>query len=273
MISVVTITYNNFEQLRSTVESLVNEKCKFELIIVNGGTCKATLDYLNNLKLDSVAIKIVSEPDEGISDAFNKGISLATGDAIIFLNSGDFLISHNYLRAASSLFEKDKSIDYIHSNILFEDESCGKMLMVPRMCDLGRGMPYHHQTLIVRKKVFEKIGGFNKAYKVNMDYDFVCRMKKEGFKGHYWRGKEGLDPVVLMDGTGVAISRESFALREAFDVLKKNDLLSFNVFYNYCIRLVFFYLRKIVTIFGLSNLLKKLKRKKNKNLAEKILKS
>ena len=90
MISIITVTYNNFDDLYRTLCSL--EKIEgIEKVVVNGGYCAKTKDYLSDF--DGVAI---SEPDKGISDAFNKGVSKASGENVMFLNSGDVLLSPDY---------------------------------------------------------------------------------------------------------------------------------------------------------------------------------
>ena len=86
MISIITVTYNNFDDLYRTLNSL--EKIDgIEKVVVNGGDCAKTKEYLSDF--DGISI---SEPDKGISDAFNKGVSRANGDNLMFLNSGDCLL-------------------------------------------------------------------------------------------------------------------------------------------------------------------------------------
>ena len=80
MISIITVTYNNFDDLHRTLNSL--EKIDgIEKVVVNGGDCAKTKEYLSDF--DGIAI---SEPDKGISDAFNKGVSHANGENVMFLN-------------------------------------------------------------------------------------------------------------------------------------------------------------------------------------------
>ena len=84
MISIITVTYNNFDDLHRTLYSL-EEIDGIEKVVVNGGECTKTKEYLSNF--DGIAI---SEPDKGISDAFNKGVSRASGDTLMFLNKTMF---------------------------------------------------------------------------------------------------------------------------------------------------------------------------------------
>ena len=95
MLSIITVTYNNFDDLYRTLNSL-NEVEGIEKVVVNGGECHKTKEYLS--AFDGIAI---SEPDKGISDAFNKGVSHANGENVMFLNSGDILLSTDYLHAVS----------------------------------------------------------------------------------------------------------------------------------------------------------------------------
>ena len=94
MISVITVTYNNYDDLHRTLHSLKNAD-GIESVVVNGGHCEKTKKLLKNF--DGISI---SEQDNGISDAFNKGVTHATGENVMFLNSGDILLSPDYLKEA-----------------------------------------------------------------------------------------------------------------------------------------------------------------------------
>ncbi|SVA43116.1 uncharacterized protein METZ01_LOCUS95970, partial [marine metagenome] len=87
-----------------------------ESVVVNGGDCEKTKEYLSNFN----GIKI-SEPDNGISDAFNKGVAAANGENVMFLNSGDVLLSPNYLKEAETVMNFNPEISFVHSDSLFED--------------------------------------------------------------------------------------------------------------------------------------------------------
>ena len=100
ILSIVTITFNNFEDLSKTVESVRGlDGC--EHIIINGGSCPQTSEFLQGF-----SGKTVSEPDLGISDAFNKGIRFSQGKAVIMLNSGDILIDRTYPEQALQILNK-----------------------------------------------------------------------------------------------------------------------------------------------------------------------
>jgi len=264
LLSIVTITFNNFEDLLHTIES-VRDLEHSEHIIINGGNCLKTLEYLKNF-----SGKSISEPDQGISDAFNKGINLSTGDAIIMLNSGDILLDRTYPSRACQILGQDSEIDFVHADLIFEDRLIGPYLMRPLRTknilypNIGRGMPYRHQSMVVRKEVFDRVGLFNLDY-ISSDYDWICKwelsLKKSSGKAYYSHGV----PVIKMDGGGISSTQESKIILEAIQIIKKrnrnlsflekmeSDLALFT-------RLVLFYCRFLLKTMGFINILIKIKR-------------
>ena len=262
-LSIITITSNNFEELLRTVES-VRDLNGCEHIIINGGECPQTLDFLQGYYGKSV-----SEPDQGISDAFNKGIRLSSGDAIIMLNSGDILLDRTYPARASQILDQDPQIDFVHADLIFEDTLIGPYIMQPLRTknvlspSIGRGMPYRHQSMVVRKEVYGRVGFFNLNY-ICSDFDWVCRwelsLKKSHGKAYYSQG----DPVIIMDGGGISSTQERKIILEAIQIIKqrnrnvgflekmKSDVALFK-------RLVLFYCRFLLKTMGFINILIKLK--------------
>ena len=95
-ISVVTVVYNSEALIENTVKSIINQSYShIEYIVVDGGSTDGTIDILNRYKKNISTL--ISEPDHGIYDAMNKGIRLATGDFLVFINSGDKFSSHDIL--------------------------------------------------------------------------------------------------------------------------------------------------------------------------------
>ena len=226
-LSIITITLNNFEELLRTVES-VRDLNGCEHIIINGGECPQTLEFLQGYNGKSV-----SEPDQGISDAFNKGIRLSSGDAIIMLNSGDILLDRTYPARASQILDQDPQIDFVHADLIFEDTLIGSYIMRPLRTknvlspNIGRGMPYRHQSMVVRKEVYGRVGFFNLNY-ICSDFDWVCRwesgLKKSHGKAYYSQG----DPVIIMDGGGISSTQERKIILEAIKIIRqRNKHISF----------------------------------------------
>ena len=226
-LSIITITLNNFEELLRTVES-VQDLNGCEHIIINGGECPQTLEFLQGYYGKSV-----SEPDQGISDAFNKGIRLSSGEAIIMLNSGDILLDRTYPARASQILDQDPQIDFVHADLIFEDKLIGSYIMRPLRTknvlspNIGRGMPYRHQSMVVRKEVYDRVGFFNLDY-ICSDFDWVCRwelgLKKSHGQAYYSQG----DPVIIMDGGGISSTQERKIILEAIKIIRqRNKHISF----------------------------------------------
>lgn len=254
MISVITITYNNFDELKQTLVSLQSLD-NIEIIVVDGGSCQKSKELIK-ARTDRYHIG----PDKGIADAFNKGLSLVSADKVIFLNSGDVLIDKNYFLEAEKYLKNNQACPGVHSSILYIDELAGPILMGPKKRNLGRGMPYFHQTMILRTEVIKMVGQFNLDFKIAMDFDFVVRLHKLGFYLHYLDFKKA---VVRMDGAGISAKREWLSINECKLSLLRNDVYikDFN-FLGFYQRICLKSLRSALEIMGLKNILQKAKRLK-----------
>ena len=263
LVSIITITFNNFEELSNTVESTSGlDDC--EHIIINGGSCPQTSEFLQGF-----SGKKVSEPDLGISDAFNKGIRYSQGEAVIMLNSGDILIDRTYPKKAIKILHEHPEIDFVHADLIFEDKLIGPYIMRPLRTqnnfypNIGRGMPYRHQSMVVRKSIYDKVGGFNLNY-ICSDYDWVCRWelisKKSNSIAYYLQG----NPVIKMDGAGISSVQEGKIIREAIQIIVKRSkdysfLVNIVTYYALLIRVFLYCGRTFLRRYGLEKFLKKLK--------------
>ena len=266
LLSIVTITFNNFDELLHTVESVKDLKC-CEHLIINGGKCQKTLEFLQ-----SFSGKSISEPDQGISDAFNKGIKLSQGSAVILLNSGDILLDQTYPEKALHILKEHPEVDFVHANELYDDAMIGEFVMRPLRKqnnlypNIGKGMPYRHQTMVVRKTVYEKVGLFDLKY-VTSDYDWICRWENSCIKisgsAYYLQG----NPVIKMDGGGISSTQEGKVILEAIQIImqyNKNKgfieiIISYTALMN---RLVLFFGRLFLQKLGFINVLAKMKLRK-----------
>jgi glycosyltransferase involved in cell wall biosynthesis len=264
LISIVTITFNNYEELLNTVESVRDlERC--EHIIINGGDCPKTLKFLQ-----TYSGKSVSEPDQGISDAFNKGIKYSKGDTVMMLNSGDILLDQSYPEQAMKILNENPEVDFVHADELYDDVLIGKFVMQPLRFqnnlkpNIGRGMPYRHQTMVVRKTVYDRVGWFDLSY-ISSDYDWVCRWEVSLFNSdrgaYYLKG----NPVVKMDGAGVSATQESKVMWEAIQIIKINFPNKIEVYLTFLKRLILFSGRKLLKWLGQENYLSTLKLRKYNN--------
>jgi len=267
LLSIVTITFNNYEELLNTVASVRDlEHC--EHIIINGGKCQKTLEFLK-----SYCGKSVSEPDQGISDAFNKGIKLCKGSSVMLLNSGDILLDDTYPEKALHILKEHQEVDFVHASELYDDAMIGEFIMKPlRIQDsltpnIGRGMPYRHQTMVVRRMVYDNVGSFDLKY-VTSDYDWTCRWevshKNSRGKAFYFEGK----PVIKMDGKGVSTVQEWQVMLEAFKIISIHYPFGILTYLALLMRLMFFASRQLLKFLRLKRVLFYLKYWKYKGVAQ-----
>lgn len=236
-ISVITITFNNHDELMRTVDSL-SGVTDLEHIIINGGSSPETIEFLNKRHKG----KYISEKDNGIADAINKGIRLVSTPYFMILNSGDLLIEKDYFTSAFETLENRNEVDFIHADIIFDDRFANKILIKPSFCHIGRGMPFNILTAIFRTKSFLKVGFFNTSYRIAMDYDWVVKSQKFNLKSIYF----DKFPVVLMDGNGVSSSGEFKGIKECYFSLVSNDEFSFISKCNFTKRVIFYLIRDIL---------------------------
>jgi glycosyltransferase involved in cell wall biosynthesis len=208
-ISIVTICRDNPEELKETCASVdEQQRPAFEHIIIDGSTRPEIRRWLNETPQPSHRIW-VSEPDEGISDAFNKGVGKATGDLVQFLNAGDRLHDSSVLSQVAEAFTRDPSLRWLHGSLRMMRG--GLWVVIGKPFDperLYRGMrSTFHPTMYVRRELFQRHGGFDKSLKIAMDYDFLCRIAKE-------RNTFLDKPLVVFEPEGVSDLRYLDGLEE-----------------------------------------------------------
>ena len=177
-VSIIICVLNGEKSIYKTVESILNQDyLNLELIIIDGGSSDNTIEIIKSF--DSSKIKWISEPDKGISDAFNKGIKLATGDYINFQGDGDgFLKSSSISDLFSNLDLKEKPIVCgniqridIKGNLLYKTKI--KKRFDKKSLLFKMSLP--HQGLFIPKEFFAKYGDFDLNNKYCMDYELLLR--------------------------------------------------------------------------------------------------
>lgn len=191
-ISVITIAYNAAETIQRTINSILAQNYdNIEYIVVDGNSQDETLDIVtsNRERFDKNGISLVinSEPDKGISDAFNKGLKLVTGDIISFLNADDWY-ENNTLTLVANIFHKQK-VDFCYGNLyMYNKDERIRLLGRPVSTFKSRyTMPVMHPTFFMSKHVYDEVGLFRLDYKCAMDYDYVLRILEHRFRGEYVR--------------------------------------------------------------------------------------
>lgn len=187
----------------------------FEHLIINGSSTTEIEDYFSTNETATFR-KIFNERDNGIADAFNKGIKRTDGDAILLLNSGDCLYDKNVVKIVLEKFNEDKDLMWLHGKYRFNRSGVWVTLGKPfEEKKLYRGMrSLSHQTMYVKKELYDRHGLYDSSYKIAMDFDFVARIRKEKFL---------FLPEILATGIpdGISSSQYDLSLKEANRVVKK----------------------------------------------------
>lgn len=178
-ISIITISWNSEKYIEEAIQSIISQGYPdLEYIIIDGGSTDNTISIIERYK--SQIAQVVSEPDKGISDAFNKGIKRATGDIIGIINSDDILLPGT-LNALADAYQSD--VDIYRMNILiWEPDTGNKFHEKPSMCFPLIDFSVHvaHQGTFVAADAYNKFGVFDERFRFCMDYDFLMRSYKRG---------------------------------------------------------------------------------------------
>ncbi|PCJ82758.1 MAG: glycosyl transferase [Bacteroidetes bacterium] len=185
-VSIITVCYNSEEVITDCLNSVEQQRkgldglglsgdIEIEHIVVDGGSCDATADIA---RLHPSVDLVISEPDKGLYDAMNKGIDLATGDIITFLNSDDYYTDSSVVRDVVVEFERTDAGGVIGDIVVIEFNSPSKIVRKWKAGPKGsfkNGWMPPHPSLFVMKSVFERNGGFNIDFKFSADYEWMLR--------------------------------------------------------------------------------------------------
>ena len=176
-ISIITICYNNEKDIRPTLESVINQTySNIEYIIVDGKSKDNTLSIVDEYK-DKIS-KIISEPDKGLYDAINKGIKNATGDVIGLIHAGDCLHDNKVIEKVVNHFQKnDIDISYGNSKIVNDKNRPVRINISPeyKRSLVKKGWMPSHQSIYVRRELFDKYGYYNLDLHPTSDYEWFLR--------------------------------------------------------------------------------------------------
>lgn len=179
-VSIITVCFNSASTIEATIRSVIDQNyLNIEYIIIDGGSTDGTLQIIE--KYRSKVSKLISEKDDGIYFAINKGIALAAGDIIGVLHADDFYINEHVISKVVNEFEKTNSdtvygdlqyVDRVDSNKVIRHWKSGKYA---EGLFLKGWMP-PHPTFFVRKKLYDKYGLFNTALRSAADYEMMLRL-------------------------------------------------------------------------------------------------
>jgi glycosyltransferase involved in cell wall biosynthesis len=210
-LSVITATYNLIEAGRAEMFRAMAARVaaqtqgEVEHLIIDGGSNDGT-QALGAEVCGAGLARFLSEPDRGVYDAMNKGAAQATGDYILFLNSDDDLLSDDAL--AGVVKGLNAELDFLAAPVIFEtDDGTQSTSGVSRFfARVLTTMPFCHQGLVMRRDLFESLGGFDLRFPVAADYDLVLRMFLGGAKGRVLS-----EPFSLFRPGGISSDRAALA--------------------------------------------------------------
>ncbi|WP_367757377.1 glycosyltransferase family 2 protein [Flavobacterium sp. WC2430] len=215
-ISIITINYNNLAGLKRTVESVLNQTCKeFEYIVIDGGSTDGSTAYI---KSQSGYIHYwLSEPDNGIYNAMNKGILKATGEYLLFLNSGDHLISDTILEQNFKLITV-QDIIYFNLNVIDNNKVLLKKYPDQLSFSYFSKDTLPHPATFIKASLFRKIGMYDESLKIVSDWKFfvesICK-----FNCSYLRINETLS-IFHFDGLSSDPQNKDLIFEEKQRILK-----------------------------------------------------
>lgn len=224
-ISIITITFNSAKTLERTLASVRSQTYKdIEHIIVDGASTDGTYEIIKAYADQYPNVRWISEKDEGIYNALNKGIKMATGDIIGFLHSDDVLFAPDSIGHIAAAFEKQNA-DVVYGDLQY----CKGNKVVrfwksnvynPRSLKYGWMPP--HPTVYVRREVYQQVGEYDEWFRISADYDMMLRIFTAGFKTYY------LPEMLVCMAIGGASNCNSKArlskTQEDYIVLKKNHV-------------------------------------------------
>lgn len=184
VVSVITVVYNGEAHLEQTIQSVLSQSWKrLEYIVVDGGSTDGSIDIIRNYE-DRID-KWISEPDEGIYDAMNKGLALASGDLVAFLNCGDWY-NPGALASVAEEYLRRKNGDLVIAGkwtLVLED--LDMEIHVSPSLKFSQGIPISHPAMFVPRAVYEKFGKYDLRYRYGADLDMLVRWYLQGVKFHF----------------------------------------------------------------------------------------
>ena len=220
--SIITVTYNAGKVLEDTIQSVVFQTYRnVEYIIVDGGSKDNTLEIAE--KYRNRISKVISEPDKGLYDAMNKGIRLATGDYLFFLNAGDELHENETLQKLVHTLKGKELPDVIYGETAIVDEE-GHFLHMRRLSapdtltwkSFKQGMLVCHQAFIARRELAIN-DLYDLRYRFSADFDWCIRIMKKAKCLHNTR-------LTLIDylKEGMTTRNHKASLKERFRIMAKH---------------------------------------------------
>lgn len=248
LVSIITVVFNGIAHIERSIQSVLGQDFEnLEYIIVDGGSTDGTVSVLE--KYDEWLDYWISEPDRGISDAFNKGLALATGRYVGLINADDWY-SPNAVNQVVSAMERHDA-DVAHGQLQYWSAHGPTELVCGDDALLERDMTVNHPTVFVRRSLYTRIGGFDSSFRCAMDYEWLRRAKAAGAIFHHI-------PATLahMSLGGVSDVRWKEAIGEVFRVKRMYSEARWSPRISYALQLARWVTRRLLERLGLAVLVR-----------------
>ncbi|MCH5245200.1 MAG: glycosyltransferase [Muribaculaceae bacterium] len=217
LFSIITVTYNAESTLRPTLESVGEQTCRlFEYIVMDGNSTDKTVELARNSGIPQ--IKIVSEPDNGLYDAMNKAMAIATGDYLIFLNAGDSFAAASTLETLSNaVMDNDyPGIVYGQTRIVNSNRQyiADRHLKAPEQLtfnSFANGMVVCHQAFVALRKLAP---AYDTSFRYSADYDWCIRILQRSRRNHFIP-----ETIINYLGEGLTTANRRKSLIERFRIM------------------------------------------------------
>lgn len=213
LISIITPTFNSEDTIEHTIQCILNQKNfneTYEHLIVDGLSTDDTLNILKKYP----HLKIISEPDKGLYDAMNKGISMSKGKYIGILNSDDWY-EPDTLARITRVIKNHPEVGVIHGDMLWWKDGDLYHKQRYKAHQKFYGMWIRHPTCFILKEVYDRYGAYNLTYRIQADYDIMLRYRKAKVKFYYI-------PAVLTNFRLGGKSHTKWTLKESLSVRVNN---------------------------------------------------
>jgi glycosyltransferase involved in cell wall biosynthesis len=229
-VSIITVCFNSIETLKKTIDSVRNQTYSdIEYIVIDGASTDGTVQLLKENK--NYITKLVSEPDNGLYDALNKGIELSTGDIVGILNSDDIFYSNSVIEEVVA-FHINENIQASIGDII----QCNTLGKVKRVFSsknwtpskLVRGFMPPHPSIFIKRDLFRTLGYYSNEFKIGADYELITRyFLKYGISWKY----SGIKTTSMLIGGLSSSGFSSYFIisKEIKKALKMNKISFFSI--------------------------------------------
>ena len=192
IISIITTCFNSEKYIRTALESVLEQTYpNIEYIVVDGKSMDNTVKIIQQYEpLFNGRMKWISEPDKGLYDAMNKGITMATGNIIGILNSDDLYCDTFAIEKVMNIFDKNNSLDAVYANLYYVSQNNSSRIV--RKWITGNQKPFKsgwhpgHTALFLKKNVYDDYGLYNLNFKLVADFELMLRVfDKYKIKAYY----------------------------------------------------------------------------------------